>query len=47
MTFLNLQHLPHEALRAKIIRTSMQMNELGINQGKSGNVSARTDDGLW
>ncbi|MEP7157339.1 MAG: L-fuculose-phosphate aldolase [Betaproteobacteria bacterium] len=46
MTFLNLQHLPHEALRHKIIRTSLQMNELGINQGKSGNVSARTDDGF-
>lgn len=41
MTFLKLQHLSDEALRAEIIRTSLRMNALGINQGKSGNVSAR------
>jgi L-fuculose-phosphate aldolase len=46
MSFLNLDHLPHKALRHEIIRTALRMNELGINQGKSGNVSARTDDGF-
>ena len=46
MAFLHLQHLPHPALRADIIRTALQMNELGINQGKSGNVSARVEDGF-
>ena len=46
MSFLQLDHLPHKALRNEIIRTSMRMNELGINQGKSGNVSARSDDGF-
>jgi L-fuculose-phosphate aldolase len=46
MSFLQLDHLPHKALRVEIIRTAMRMNELGINQGKSGNVSARTDDGF-
>ena len=41
MSFLQLDHLPHKSLRHDIIRTSLRMNELGINQGKSGNVSAR------
>ena len=41
MTFLRLQHSSDESLRVEIIRTSMKMNTLGINQGKSGNVSAR------
>ncbi len=44
MAFLDLQHTPHRALREEIIRTSLKMNTLGINQGKSGNVSARIDD---
>jgi L-fuculose-phosphate aldolase len=34
------------ALRREIIRTCLQMNALGINQGTSGNVSARVEDGL-
>ena len=41
MSFLQLDHLPHKALRHDIIRTALRMNELGINQGKSSNVSAR------
>ena len=46
MSFPPIQHLPDEALRTEIIRTSLQMNELGINQGKSGNVSARIENGF-
>jgi len=46
MSFLQIQHIPDETLRAEIIRTSLKMNALGINQGKSGNVSARTDGGF-
>ncbi len=42
MSFLNLDHIQHKALRNEIIRTALRMNELGINQGKAGNVSART-----
>ncbi|MGA8033447.1 MAG: class II aldolase/adducin family protein, partial [Casimicrobiaceae bacterium] len=33
-------------LRLAIIATALQMNALGINRGKSGNVSARIDDGF-
>ena len=46
MTFLQIQPIPDEALRAEIIRTSLRMNELGINQGKSGNVSTRIENGF-
>ncbi len=46
MTFLNSPHFPDETLREAIIRTSLQMNALGINTGKSGNVSARTGPGF-
>ena len=46
MSFLQLTHLPDEALRAEVIRTSLRMNALGINQGKSGNVSARNECGF-
>ena len=46
MSFLQIQHIPDEALRAEIVRTAMQMNDLGINQGKSGNVSARVANGF-
>jgi L-fuculose-phosphate aldolase len=35
-----------EALRAEIIATAVRMNGCGINRGKSGNVSARTDTGF-
>ena len=46
MSFLQLQHIPDESLRAEIIQTSLRMNELGINQGKSGNVSTRIENGF-
>ena len=34
------------ALRKKIIATAIEMNARGLNRGKSGNVSARFDDGF-
>jgi L-fuculose-phosphate aldolase len=34
------------ALRQQIIATALRMNELGINRGRSGNVSARAGDGF-
>jgi L-fuculose-phosphate aldolase len=34
------------ALRERIIATALGMNALGINRGKSGNVSARIDGGF-
>lgn len=46
MSFLQIQRLPDETLRAEIIQTSLRMNELGINQGKSGNVSTRIENGF-
>jgi L-fuculose-phosphate aldolase len=46
MTFLNLNHHPDAELRRKIISTALDMNRLGINRGKSGNVSARVSDGF-
>ena len=33
-------------LRNAVVATALRMNELGINRGKSGNVSARTGDGF-
>lgn len=36
----------HLALRRAIIETALKMNALGINQGTSGNVSARIPGGL-
>ena len=33
-------------LRKQIIATALRMNDLGINRGKSGNVSARWKDGF-
>jgi len=33
-------------LRASIVDCGRRMNALGINQGRSGNVSARSDDGF-
>ena len=32
-------------LRNELIRTVLKMNELGINQGTSGNAAVRMDDG--
>ena len=46
MSFLQRDHLPHKELRNEIVRTALRMNELGINQGKAGNVSARSDSGF-
>ena len=46
MTFLNLNHQPDADYRRKIISTALEMNRLGINQGKSGNVSARITNGF-
>lgn len=34
------------ALRARVVATARRMNALGINRGKSGNVSARIDGGF-
>lgn len=36
----------HERLRREIIATARRMNQLGINQGSSGNVGARIEGGL-
>ncbi len=36
----------HLALRRKAIATCREMNRLGINQGRSGNVSVRVPEGL-
>lgn len=33
-------------LRVEIIRTGIRMNELGINQGTSGNISVRWQEGI-
>ena len=46
MAFLQLDHVPNKPQRHEIIRTAMRMNELGINQGTSGNVSARCEGGF-
>jgi L-fuculose-phosphate aldolase len=36
----------HADLKKRVIRVCRQMNEMGINQGTSGNVSARTEEGF-
>lgn len=39
--------MSHEQfLRSEVIRTCLRMNDLGINQGTSGNVSVREGDGF-
>ncbi|WP_422365737.1 class II aldolase/adducin family protein [Pelagibius sp.] len=38
--------LKHLSLRKAIIAACLKMNELGINQGTSGNISARIDGGF-
>jgi L-fuculose-phosphate aldolase len=40
------ERIPHRALRAEIIATARRMNALGINQGKSGNLSHRIPGGF-
>jgi L-fuculose-phosphate aldolase len=41
-----MSKLPHRSLRKKVIATCLAMNELGINQGTSGNVSVRSGEGF-
>ena len=41
-----MSKLPHADLRKKIIKTCREMNRSGLNQGTSGNVSARTPEGF-
>jgi L-fuculose-phosphate aldolase len=41
-----MSKLKHKSLRKKVIATCLAMNEQGINQGTSGNVSVRTEDGF-
>jgi L-fuculose-phosphate aldolase len=43
---MSARRLPHRALREAIIATACRMNELGINQGKSGNISHRVPEGF-
>ncbi len=38
--------MKHERLRRKVIATARRMNQLGINQGTSGNVGVRVGGGL-
>jgi len=38
--------MKHQALRREIIATCLAMNARGINQGTSGNISARVEEGL-
>ena len=38
--------MSEHALRQQIIATALKMNELRINRGRSGNISARTGDGF-
>jgi L-fuculose-phosphate aldolase len=41
-----MSKLKHKDLRKKVIDICKQMNKVGINQGTSGNVSVRTEDGF-
>jgi L-fuculose-phosphate aldolase len=38
--------MKHEAIRREMIATCIFMNERGINQGTSGNISVRIDEGF-
>jgi L-fuculose-phosphate aldolase len=38
--------MTHAALRAALVETARAMNERGLNQGTSGNLSARVPDGM-
>ena len=42
----NTRNPQEAALRAEIVHTAHEMERLGINQGTSGNVSARFNEGL-
>jgi L-fuculose-phosphate aldolase len=41
-----MSKLKHRGLRKQVIATCLAMNEEGINQGTSGNVSVRTEEGF-
>ncbi len=41
-----MSKMKHIDLRKKVIEICLRMNEEGINQGTSGNVSVRTDEGF-
>lgn len=41
-----MSKVKHKGLRKQVIETCLAMNASGINQGTSGNVSARTDEGF-
>lgn len=41
-----MSKLKYKSLRKEVIATCLAMNELGINQGTSGNVSVRTEKGF-
>jgi len=43
---MSAARLEHRGLREEIIATARRMNDLGINQGKSGNVSHRVPEGF-
>jgi L-fuculose-phosphate aldolase len=43
---MTMSKLKHKDLRKKVISICKQMNAIGINQGTSGNVSVRTEDGF-
>jgi len=43
---MSAPRLTHPALRKEIIATACRMNGLGINQGKSGNLSHRVPEGF-
>jgi L-fuculose-phosphate aldolase len=47
MAFLTLNHLSDRTLREQVITAALKMNALGINQGKSGNISARGGQGFF
>jgi L-fuculose-phosphate aldolase len=42
----HMAKLKYQDLRKQVIKTCLAMNEEGINQGTSGNVSVRTDEGF-
>jgi L-fuculose-phosphate aldolase len=42
----HMAKLKFQDLRKQVIKTCLAMNEEGINQGTSGNVSVRTDEGF-
>jgi L-fuculose-phosphate aldolase len=46
MTFANFNNVRFPTLRWEVIKTALAMNQAGLNQGKSGNVSTRVEDGF-